>query len=95
MAVFFVLDQKTTEMSISKKWKIYCVYLTNEDALVHAEKVSRLEMHGLWINSKNIKLTKNSKLQNDRYSVVMLFLVIKLKNKQNNIHQEELEMILL
>lgn len=71
-------------MSLDRKWIIYCVYSTNEDALVHAEEVNRLEMHGSWFNSKNVKLTKNSKLQNDRYSVVMPFLVIKVKNKQNN-----------
>lgn len=48
------------------------------------QSMQRLEMHGSWFDSKNIKLTKNSKLQNDRYGVVMPFLVIKLKNKQNN-----------
>lgn len=72
-------------MSLDRKWIIYCVYSTNEGALVHAEKVNRLEMHETWFNSKNVKLTKNSKLQNDGYSVVMPFLVIKVKKKQNNI----------
>lgn len=45
-------------MSLDRKWIIYCVYSTNEDALVHAEKVNRLEMHESWFFSKNVKLTK-------------------------------------
>lgn len=43
-----------------------------------------LEMHALLFNSRNTKLTKPNKLQNDRYNVALPFSV-KLKNKQNSI----------